>query len=128
MGTLAKLMLVGDAPMSSRKIDQVDQHLREWIASTFPGVSISLDLPSVKPGGPAVGLYLYELSVAPPLRTQKRPPLQLSLRYLVTASGSHAEAGHQMLEEFEHPIQKPVVRRLPSRSHIYQGCEGTFSV
>ena len=85
--------------MSSRKIDQVDQHLREWIASTLPGIDVSLDVPSAKVDGPAVGLYLYELSVAPPLRTAKRPPLQLLLRYLITANGAYAEAGHQMLEE-----------------------------
>ena len=80
-------------------LEQVDRRLREWVTSTLEGVDVSLDLPGAKVKGPTVGLYLFELCRTPPARTTKRPPLQLSLRYLVTAQEARPEASHRLLGE-----------------------------
>jgi hypothetical protein len=49
--------------------------------------------------GRGVGLYLVELADKPPLRNSKRPPLQFSLRYLVTTWAEDPEEAHSLLGE-----------------------------
>jgi hypothetical protein len=80
-------------------IDQVDQDLRDWVTSTLTGIDVSLDVPTAKAKGPTVVLYLFELTQTPPPRSTKRPPLQLTLRYLVTVQEARTEVGHQLLGE-----------------------------
>jgi len=58
---------------------------------------LSLEAPGVRPTGRGVGLYLLELIQSPPPSTSRRPPLQLALRYLVTAWSDKPEDAHQML-------------------------------
>jgi hypothetical protein len=79
-------------------IDEVDRRLREWVGSVLKGVEVSLGAPNGKKAGPRIGLYLAELT-NPPLRSAKRQPFRLALRYLVTASADQPEEAHRLLGE-----------------------------
>ncbi len=79
-------------------IDQVDRHLKEWVQQTLD-VSVSLVPPADVPSDRGVNLYLLELADKPPLRGTKRPPLQVSLRYLVTTWSDDVEEAHRWLGE-----------------------------
>lgn len=76
-----------------------DDRMKDWIGSVIPGAELSLDSPDGEKKGRGVGLYLLELVQAPPPSTTRRPPLQLALRYLITAWSDKSEDTHQMLVE-----------------------------
>ncbi|MGO8917416.1 MAG: hypothetical protein ACLQJR_16030 [Stellaceae bacterium] len=78
-------------------IEQVDEQLKNWLASIVGGVEVSLAAPVSAGKGRAIGLYLLELIQAPVLRGSKPPPLQILLRYLVTADAERPEDAHRML-------------------------------
>lgn len=80
-------------------IDRVDERLEKWAAAALGKEKVEVTFafpPAVKRG---VGLHLLEVLPAPPLRTPKRPPLQLTLRYLVTASAENPADAHRILGE-----------------------------
>ncbi len=79
--------------------DQFDERLKSWIASEIEGAEVSLATPAKERPGRGVGLYLLELVPLPAPRTGKRPPLQLSLRYLVTAWSEKPEDAHEILAQ-----------------------------
>jgi len=89
-------------------IDQVDGRLEDWIGTVLEGTNVSLAAPSGTETGRGIGLYLMELMHTPPPRGARRPPLQISLRYLVTTWAEKSEEAHRMLGELvfaamEHP-------------------------
>lgn len=74
-----------------------DGKLRDWIGGVVPGVELSLAAPEVRKTGRGVGLYLMELIQSPPPSSVRRAPLQVALRYLVTAWSDQPEDAHQLL-------------------------------
>jgi hypothetical protein len=79
-------------------IEQVDKRLAEWMRDVLKGVTISLAPPNNTEKGSGVSLYLLEFAQSPALRGgPKRPPLQFSLRYLVTAWAEEAADAHRTL-------------------------------
>ena len=78
-------------------IDEVDRRLKDWVGSVLEGVEVSLGAPNGRKPGRGIGLYLMELKDKPPFRNAKRPPLQLTLRYLVTAWADQPEDAHRLL-------------------------------
>jgi hypothetical protein len=78
-------------------IDQVDQRLKDWVSGVLGATEVSLAAPSQAESGQGVGLYLMELVQTPAPRSVRRPPLQISLRYLVTAWAEEYEKAHRML-------------------------------
>ncbi|WP_158752198.1 Pvc16 family protein [Acidobacterium sp. S8] len=78
-------------------VAQPDKLLMDWTAHVHSEIPVSLAPPSAKVSGRGIGLYLLELLHMPPPSTTKRPPLQLSLRYLVTAWSDSPEDAHQIL-------------------------------
>ncbi|MEX2382153.1 MAG: hypothetical protein WD490_07210 [Opitutales bacterium] len=88
------------APSSDLKealFDQIDDQLRRW-AERLPGnPSFSLAPPRDDQPGSGASFYLLELVDAPPLRSAGRPPLQLSLRYLVTTWAETPGEAHRFL-------------------------------
>lgn len=81
-------------------IDEVDQRLKAWVGRVLGEVPVSLNPPDRDSVDRGVGLYLLELGAAPPPRTERRPPLQLSVCYLVTAGGAgQPEQAHRQLGE-----------------------------
>lgn len=80
-------------------IDKADQQLREWVSSVIRPVEAVLSLPDDKTKGIRIGLYLMDLAQAPTPRGTKRPPLQVWLRYLVTAWSPQPEEAHRLLGE-----------------------------
>jgi hypothetical protein len=81
-------------------IEKVDRRLQIWAATVVGKVPISLAPPG-RDGreDSAVGLYLLELAESPSPRTSGPQPLQLLLRYLVTASSPDPEEAHRLLGE-----------------------------
>lgn len=77
--------------------DQIDRRLADWIETLLDQVEVSLAPPGRTEAGRGVSLYFMELVQTPPARGQRRPPLQMTLRYLVTTHSSNPEEAHQML-------------------------------
>jgi hypothetical protein len=80
-------------------IDEVDQRLKTWVGRVLGDAPVSLDVPDRESVDRGVGLYLLELGPAPPPRTGRRPPLRVSLCYLVTTGGDSPERAHHLLGE-----------------------------
>ena len=80
-------------------IAETDDRLGGWVKATAGAVEVWLGEPRREAPGTGVGLYLMELVPAPPPQGGRRPPLQFSARYLVTAWAPDTRAAHQLLEE-----------------------------
>lgn len=78
-------------------IDQTDRHLAGWIGGILDQVEVSLDPPGAPEMTKGVGLYLLEILQSPSARGARRPPLLMTLRYLVTTNAPKPEEAHQML-------------------------------
>jgi hypothetical protein len=78
-------------------IDQIDRRLTAWIGGILDQVDVSLAPPEAAETARGVGLYLMELVQSPPARGTRRPPLMMTLRYLVTTKAAKPEDAHQML-------------------------------
>jgi hypothetical protein len=74
-----------------------DGKLKDWVGTVIPGVELSLGAPDPRKTGRGLGLYLMELIQSPPPSSGRRLPLQVALRYLVTAWSDQPEDAHQML-------------------------------
>jgi Carboxypeptidase regulatory-like domain len=80
-------------------IEQIDRRLAEWVTAVLGGQAVELSPPGEGGDGSAVSLYLMDLRNAPPARGGNRPPLQVVLRYLVTARAQDPAEGHRLLGE-----------------------------
>ena len=80
-------------------IEQVDRQLEVWIRTVLGEVAVRLSPPAGDGPEPVVSLYLLDLLPLPPLRHQRRLPLQLLLRYLVTTGAADPRQAHRMLGE-----------------------------
>jgi len=78
-------------------IDESDRRLTKWIGGILDQVNVSLAPPEATESGKGVGLYLLELLQSQPPRGARRPPLLMTLRYLVTTHAPKPEDAHQML-------------------------------
>ena len=78
-------------------IDLVDRRLSDWIKNILDDVEVFLTAPGVSETGRGIGLYLLELVHTPAARTAQAPPLQVTLRYLVTARADTPEEAHRLL-------------------------------
>jgi len=78
-------------------IDETDRRLASWIGEILDHVNVSLALPAAPDSAKGVGLYLLELLQSQPARGTRRPPLLMTLRYLVTTQAPKPEEAHQML-------------------------------
>ena len=79
--------------------DGIDDAVSSWIGTVVEGVQISLSLPNEKKTGEGVALYLLEMAKAVPISAAKPAPLQLTLRYLVTAWAETPEKAHASLAQ-----------------------------
>ncbi len=78
-------------------IDEIDTELRDWAAAILEkSAQVSLAAPSNAPET-VVNLHLSALLPAPPMRGDRRPPVQLALRYLVSAWASDVGERHRLL-------------------------------
>jgi hypothetical protein len=80
-------------------IDQVDEGLRSWVQTVLPGAEVHFDAPSSTPPTPGVTMYLLHLRPRPAPRGTTRPPLQLTLCYLVTVWAPELGETHRRLGE-----------------------------
>jgi hypothetical protein len=78
-------------------IDETDRHLTTWIGRILDQATVSLSPPAATEAGKGVGLYLLELLQSQPPRGTRRPPLLMTLRYLITTHAPEPEDAHQML-------------------------------
>ena len=80
-------------------IDEVDRRLKEWVKSILEGVEVRLTAPGNSTQVKGIELYLLEVAVMPPASTNKMPPLQVALRFLVTSWSEDPEDAHRLLGE-----------------------------
>jgi hypothetical protein len=81
-------------------IEQADRRLTEWVGEVVgPNVRVALAAPSDELQGAGISLFLMDLVALPPMRGQRRAPLQMALRYVVTAWAGDALGEHRLLGE-----------------------------
>jgi len=81
-------------------IEQADLRLTDWVGAVVGArAQVALTAPADQHRGAGVSLFLMDLVSLPPMRGQRRAPLQLALRYLVTAWAEDAAAEHRLLGE-----------------------------
>jgi hypothetical protein len=78
-------------------IDETDRRLAAWIGKVVDKVNVSLAPPGPNETTRGVGLYLMELVQSQPARGSRRPPLLMTLRYLVTTHAPAPEDAHKLL-------------------------------
>ncbi|HYF00766.1 MAG TPA: hypothetical protein VEJ18_17730, partial [Planctomycetota bacterium] len=81
--------------------ETVDRRLEAWVKKVFDGRAVEVAFAPPGPGKSArgIGLHLFEAIPTPPLSTPRRPPLQATLRYLVTAWAATPAEEHVLLGE-----------------------------
>lgn len=100
-------------------IEKVDQRLSEWIGSVITGnIKVSLLPPAGAGDKKVVGLYLKDILPSAPTRGTRRLPLQVMLRYLITASAKTQTDAHNMLSQLlfaamEHPEYEVELEEIP---------------
>ncbi len=99
-------------------IDQIDQQLQTWIQETLR-VPATLSDPTPPPQKPCIVFSLIELSERPALRSLHRPPLQITLHYLITAWDDSPTESHRLLGELifaamDHPNYEVALDPLPT--------------
>lgn len=78
-------------------IDETDRHLKAWVGEILDHTVVSLAPPGETETTNEVRLYLMELVHSPAARGSRRPPLLMTLRYLVTTHASEPVEAHRML-------------------------------
>jgi len=78
-------------------LDEADLKLKDWAATVLEKTPVSFDAPTTPREGEGVGMYLLEIADAFLPRSQRRAPLQVKLRYLVTTWASDAARAHHLL-------------------------------
>jgi hypothetical protein len=79
-------------------IEAIDQRLSEWIGSVIAeDIEVSLLPPGHTGDKKIVGLYLKDILPSAPTRGTRRPPLQVLLRYLITAWSKSPKEAHHIL-------------------------------
>lgn len=86
-----------ERPRARVRSDETEDRLRAWIRSVDPEAEISLRPPGEARAGRGVSVYLLDIAPQPPARGAGRPPLQLSLRYLVTTWAEDPAAADRLL-------------------------------
>jgi len=79
-------------------IEQADRRLTDWVGKIADrDARVVLSAPSDERQGVGVSLFLMDLVSLPPMRGQRRAPLQLALRYLVSVWAGDPLDEHRML-------------------------------
>jgi hypothetical protein len=78
-------------------IDAVDKRLETWATAILGDDLFTLEPPKAGRDGRGASFYLLELAPAPPPRSNRRAPLQVSLHYLVTTWAETPAAAHALL-------------------------------
>jgi hypothetical protein len=81
--------------------ETVDRRLEAWTKEVFDGETVEIAFARPGPGKSSrgIGLHLLEAIPTPPLSTPRRPPLQATLRYLVTSWADSPQEEHRLLGE-----------------------------
>lgn len=80
-------------------IDQIDQELSAWVIDTLGDINTRFDMPAEGSKASGVVLYLLSFATTPPAITSQTPPLQFTLRYLITAWAETPIAAHKLIGE-----------------------------
>ncbi len=78
-------------------IDQADRRIREWIEKQGGVPAVTFDPPGKHQNAQGLSCYLLEIASAPQYRSGRRPPLVVTLRYLVTACSTDPAEAHNAL-------------------------------
>src|SRR5437764_13501943 len=77
--------------------NDADARLASWGRSVLGDVVVSFEAPRPPEGGSGVGLYLMDVIPRPSARGVRRPPLQVTLRYLLTTWGAEPAKTHESM-------------------------------
>jgi hypothetical protein len=80
-------------------IQDANAKLCKWAEEACPGAHATLNPPGAEsqPNGSGISIYLLEVGAWPAVLSGARPPLQLYLRYLVTAQDGDTQKQHEIL-------------------------------
>jgi len=80
-------------------LDDAAASLQSWAGSVLPGVAVKLGPPARESTGDQVFIHLVQIEGHPPPRGPRRPPLQVDLHFLVSASSPRPESELRMVGE-----------------------------
>src|SRR6478672_6547643 len=78
-------------------IDQADERMLEWVRTIVPNVPVAIAPPPASDAEAGVRIQLLSLAPVPAPRGAQRPPLELSLQYLVTTVAPDEADAHRWL-------------------------------
>ena len=78
-------------------IEQTDERVVAWARAIVPDVSVTIAPPPAAGAEAGVRIHLLSLHPVAAMRGLKRPPLELSLRYLITANADNDRDAHRWL-------------------------------
>jgi hypothetical protein len=80
-------------------IEEADDLVTGWASTVLPHAEVLLGRPEEDKSGAGVRIHLLELVQKPQPRGQQKPPVQMSLRYLVTTWADEPRDAHKLLGE-----------------------------
>jgi hypothetical protein len=100
-------------------IEGIDEKLVEWVGALLGDVEVSLGAPEEKKTD-SIGLYLTDILPSSPAHVARRPPLQVTVRYLITAWAERPIDAHRMLSRLlfaamEHPEFEVDLEEMPTQ-------------
>jgi hypothetical protein len=78
-------------------IDRADEKVLAWARAAVPDAEVAIAPPPAAGTGAGVRIHLLSIHPVAAMRGMKRPPLELSLRYLVTAVAEDDADAHRWL-------------------------------
>jgi hypothetical protein len=97
-------------------IDQVDQRLSQWVATIVEDVPVTFAIPKDAQPGRGVSLYLCDMAGRPAARSERRPPLQILVRYVVSAWAEQAETAHRIVGELMFAAMQQAEFEVPAEA------------
>ena len=74
----------------------MDEQILEWVRSAAGPVNVGFSVPGAKTEGSGVSIYLFDAAYKAVPRGTQRPPLSITLRYLITAWAADPQEEHRL--------------------------------
>jgi len=107
-------------------IHEVDELIAAWVGSVVDA-EVSFGSPDAPPKDDGVQIYLLGVACKPPLQTRPLPPLELTLRYLITTWPNGSKEAHRLLGELafaamQHDEYEAELEPLPASEWLALQC------
>ncbi len=99
-------------------IEEINSLLEKWVRETLGEVKFSLDIPSDSVQEETINLYLLEILPGQEARGTERPPLRLTLHYLLSAFGKETSRVHRNLSSLAFSVLENQKWKIVERENL----------